>query len=64
MLIDSDYGSINLNFSAHKEGHDPTIGLSIVYEEPSYSMGNPFDMYLWDHQTTIMSLSILQKTLT
>ena len=56
MLIDSDYGSINLNFSAHKEGHDPTIGLSIVYEEPSYSMGNPFDMYLWDsndHNVTL-----------
>ena len=47
-LIDSDYGSINLVFSASTTNYLYSVGLSIVYEEPSYSSGDPYDMYLWD----------------
>ena len=56
ILIDSDYGTTNLLFNASTANYLHSVGLSILYEEPSYSLGNPYDTYLWDsndHNVTI-----------
>ena len=54
-LTDTKFG-INLIFNASTSTYFQSVGLSIVYEEPSYILGNLYDMYLWDsndHNVTI-----------
>ena len=60
-LTDTKFG-INLIFNASTSTNFQSVGLSIVYEEPSYSLGNPYDMYLWDSNDHNVTIAIARNS--